>query len=172
VPRKGVIELGRLLTSENDGVKIVLGSHHLRASTPEFTFISKLVDGKFPDYERVLPKGGSKLVYGSRTSLKEAFARTSILSNEKYRGIRLVLSENNLQLLANNPEQEEAEESVLVDYHGEGLEIGFNVSYLVDVLSVLDADTVKITLADSNSSALIESAENGDSMYVVMPMRL
>ena len=172
VPRKGVIELARLLANENDSVKIVLGSHHVRASTPEFTFISKLVDGKFPDYERVLPKGGSKLVYGSRTLLKEAFARTSILSNEKYRGIRLILSENNLQLLANNPEQEEAEESVMVDYHGDGLEIGFNVSYLVDVLSVLSCETVKITLADANSSALIESAENGDSMYVVMPMRL
>ena len=107
-----------------------------------------------------------------RSELRQAFVRTAILSNEKYRGIRLVLSDQTLQILANNPEQEEAEEVVPVDYAGDSLEVGFNVSYLLDVLSVLDGDTVKLSLSDPNSSALLEEAEDGDSLYVVMPMRL
>ena len=111
-------------------------------------------------------------IFGSRDELRQAFSRTSILSNEKYRGVRLLLSNETLQIVANNPEQEEAEEIVSVDYQGEPLEIGFNVSYLLDVLGVLTGDTVKLSLADANSSALLEESEDGDSMYVVMPMRL
>jgi len=172
LPRKGVLELGRLLQNEEEGVSLLIGSNHLRARTAEFTFTSKLVDGKFPDYDRVLPRGTNKQVYGSRQELKQSLARTAILSNEKYRGVRLVLSDGSLQILANNPEQEEAEEMVEVDYQGDGLEIGFNVSYLIDVLGVLKGDTVKISLSDSNSSALLEESEGGDSLYVVMPMRL
>ena len=172
LPRKGVIELSRLLTDGDAEVELVLGSNHLRATTPEFTFTSKLVDGKFPDYERVLPKGGDKVVLGNRSDLKQAFARTAILSNEKYRGVRLILETNQLTIVANNPEQEEAEDQVSVDYTGEELEVGFNVSYLQDVTNVLDTEQIKITLADSNSSALLEEPENSDSAYVVMPMRL
>jgi DNA polymerase-3 subunit beta len=172
LPRKGVIELARLLMNENDDVQIVIGSNHIRATTTEFTFTSKLVDGKFPDYDRVLPKTTTKAVFGSREELKQAFSRTAILSNEKYRGVRLLLTDNSVQIIANNPEQEEAEENVTVDYHGDSLEIGFNVSYLLDVMSVLSGDTVKLSLSDSNSSALLEESEQGDSMYVVMPMRL
>ncbi|MFA7554926.1 MAG: DNA polymerase III subunit beta [Spongiibacteraceae bacterium] len=172
LPRKGVIELARLLMNENDDVRIVIGSNHIRATTTEFTFTSKLVDGKFPDYDRVLPKSSTKTVFGSRDDLRHAFSRTAILSNEKYRGVRLLLSENSIQIVANNPEQEEAEEIVSVDYQGESLEIGFNVSYLLDVLGVLSGETVKLSLSDSNSSVLLEESEKGDSMYVVMPMRL
>lgn len=172
LPRKGVLELGRLLLSENENVKIVIGSNHLRATTAEYTFTSKLVDGKFPDYDRVLPKSSTKAIFGSRDELRQAFSRTAILSNEKYRGVRLMLSEGSLQILANNPEQEEAEETVTVDYQGESLEIGFNVSYLLDVLGVLSGESVKISLSDANSSALLEESEESDSMYVVMPMRL
>lgn len=172
LPRKGVIELGRLLLSENDDVKVVIGANHIRATTEEFTFTSKLVDGKFPDYERVLPKASTKTVFGSRDDLRQAFSRAAILSNEKYRGVRLQLSDGNLEIVANNPEQEEAEETVSVEYSGESLEIGFNVSYLLDVLGVLSSDTVKLSLSDANSSALLEEAESGDSVYVVMPMRL
>ena len=150
----------------------MLGSNHLRATTRYYTFTSKLVDGKFPEYQRVLPKSSDKIVNGSRTELKQAFTRTAILSNEKYRGVRLVLSDNTLQILANNPEQEEAEEVVSVEYQGDALEVGFNVSYLLDVLSVLDGDTVRLSLSDPNSSALLEESEDGDSLYVVMPMRL
>ncbi len=172
LPRKGVIELSRLLTDNEDEVELVLGSNHLRATTADYTFTSKLVDGKFPDYERVLPKGGDKIVVGNRSDLKQAFARTAILSNEKYRGVRLILDEGQLTLVANNPEQEEAEDQVNVDYSGSNLEVGFNVSYLQDVTNVLDTESIKITLSDSNSSALIEEPENSDSAYVVMPMRL
>ncbi len=172
VPRKGILELARLLTEQDAEVRIVLGQHHVRATTGEFTFTSKLVDGKFPDYERVLPRGGDKLVVGDRQVLREAFSRTAILSNEKYRGIRLQLASGLLKIQANNPEQEEAEEEVVVNYEGGNLEIGFNVSYLLDVLGVMTAEQVRLTLSDSNSSALVQEADNDDSAYVVMPMRL
>ncbi len=172
LPRKGVTELARLLQAEDEEIKVVIGSNHLRATMSDYTFTSKLVDGKFPEYSRVLPKSSDKIVVGSRDELRQAFARTAILSNEKYRGIRLVLSDESLQILANNPEQEEAEEVVSVDYAGDSLEVGFNVSYLLDVLSVISGDTVKLSLSDPNSSALLEEAEDGDSLYVVMPMRL
>ncbi len=172
LPRKGVLELQRLLSDEDAEIKITLGTNHLRATVDDFTFTSKLVDGKFPDYDRVLPKGGSKEVVAEREELRQAFSRTAILSNEKYRGVRVQLDDGALTMMANNPEQEEAEEQVIVNYSGESLEIGFNVSYLVDVLAVLSGDNIKITLSDSNSSALLEETEQGDSVYVVMPMRL
>lgn len=175
VPRKGILELARLL--EGDGsVTLIVGSNHIRAATDQFTFTSKLVDGKFPEYERVLPKSPDKAVSGDRSELRQAFARTAILSNEKYRGVRLSLSDGSLEITANNPEQEQAEESVPVDYSGDSLEVGFNVSYLLDVMGVLSGSTVRMSLSDSASSALIEEGEavNGEAeaLYVVMPMRL
>ncbi|NRB37344.1 MAG: DNA polymerase III subunit beta [Pseudomonadales bacterium] len=172
VPRKGILELARSLINEDANVQVVFGHNHLRATTESFTFITKLVDGKFPDYQRVLPRGGNKTILGSRLGLREGFNRAAILSNEKYRGVRLMLSDDTLTIQANNPEQEEAEDSVAVEYSGDSLEIGFNVNYLIDVLSVLSGDTIKLTLADSNSSALLEEASDGDSVYVIMPMRL
>ena len=172
VPRKGILELARLLAEADDLISIVLGTHHIRATTGDFTFTSKLVDGKFPDYERVLPRGGDKVVIADRQALRNAFSRTAILSNEKYRGIRLMLSDSLLKIQANNPEQEEAEEDTVVDYSGSPLEVGFNVSYLLDVMNVLSNEQVQITLADANSSALLQEAESDDSLYVVMPMRL
>lgn len=172
LPRKGVLELSRLLDDSNAQVEIVLSGNHIRVTSSDYTFTSKLVDGKFPEYERVLPRGGNKVIIGSRLELKQAFARTAILSNEKYRGVRLLLSTGALTIVANNPEQEEAEEQVTVDYTGDSLEVGFNVSYLQDVTNVISDDNIKITLSDANSSALLEEPENGDSLYVVMPMRL
>ncbi len=172
LPRKGVIELSRLLINEDQAVQVVIGSNHIRATTSDFTFTSKLVDGKFPDYDRVLPKQSTKAIFGNRDELRQAFSRTAILSNEKYRGVRLSLTDGSLKIVANNPEQEEAEEIVSVDYAGEDLEIGFNVSYLLDVLAVLSGDKVRLSLSDPNSSALLEESEQGDSRYVVMPMRL
>ena len=172
LPRKGVIELSRLLAESDDTVELVLGPNHVRALTAGFTFTSKLVDGKFPDYERVLPKGGDKVVLGDREVFRQAFARTAILSNEKYRGVRFLLESGLLTLVANNPEQEEAEEQMAVDYSGDSLEVGFNVSYLQDVANVLDSNEIKITLSDSNSSALLQEPETDDCAYVVMPMRL
>lgn len=172
VPRKGISELARLLDDNEDSVDIGIGPSHIQVSSEFFTFTSKLVDGKFPEYERVLPRGGDKIVFGPRAELREAFSRAAILSNVKYRGVRLLLNDGLLTITANNPEQEEANEEVVVDYHGEELEIGFNVSYLQDVTNVLESETIKFTLSNSNASALIEEPEGGDSMYVVMPMRM
>jgi DNA polymerase-3 subunit beta len=170
IPRKGIIELSRLL-DENE-VKVAMGSNHIRVTGGDYCFTSKLVDGAYPDYDRVLPKGGDKIVVGDRAELKQAFGRAAILSNEKYRGVRILLSEGSIKMVANNPEQEEAEEEVSVNYSGEDLEIGFNVSYLLDVLSVITGAEVRITLSNSNSSALVEDAADGSAVYVVMPMRL
>lgn len=172
LPRKGIMELTRLLVDEAGEISLTFGQNHIRATVPAFTFTSKLVDGKFPDYNRVLPKGGDKVLTGNCQELRQAFSRASILSNEKYHGVRIVLSNGELKILANNPEQEEAEEVVSVDYQGDSLEIGFNVSYLIDVLSTLNSTNAQITLSDPNSSALLEAEEGSDALYVVMPMRL
>ena len=173
LPRKGVLELAKLLTSDSEvSVTLAFSANHLRAHTENFSFTSKLVDGKFPDYTRVIPKNGTNVLIANRQELRQVFARTAILSNEKYRGVRLMLNTDLLQVFANNPEQEEAEESVGVNYRGASLEMGFNVSYLQDVMSVISTDDVKMTLSDANSSALLEEPEGGDAVYVVMPMRL
>ncbi|HBF46255.1 MAG TPA: DNA polymerase III subunit beta, partial [Shewanella frigidimarina] len=153
-------------------ITIAIGDNAIRAITSSAVFTSKLVDGRFPDYRRVLPKGGNKVVIASRNQLKQALTRASILSNEKFRGVRIQLETGLLKITANNPEQEEAEEIIDVEYDSDNLEIGFNVSYLLDVLNNLASDEVRITLIDGNSSALIENHKEEDSMYVVMPMRL
>ncbi|WP_017444097.1 DNA polymerase III subunit beta [Gayadomonas joobiniege] len=172
IPRKGVTEISRLIEDNDDNIYISLGSNHIRVSSSSFTFTSKLVDGRFPDYRRVLPKGGDKEIIADKSVLKQAFARAAILSNEKFRGVRLNLSNNQLMITATNPEQELAEEMVEVNYQGEELEIGFNVAYILDVLNALESDQVKITLGDSNSSGLIEDNNDESAVYVVMPMRL
>ncbi|MBR9728860.1 DNA polymerase III subunit beta [Shewanella intestini] len=172
VPRKGVIEMSRLLDTDDADITISIGDSAIRATTHAAVFTSKLVDGRFPDYRRVLPKGGDKIVVASRNHFKQALTRASILSNEKFRGVRIQLEPGLLRITANNPEQEEAEEIIDVEYDSENLEIGFNVSYLLDVLNNLASDDVRITLIDGNSSALIENHKEEDSMYVVMPMRL
>ncbi|PWV78894.1 DNA polymerase III subunit beta [Halomonas sp. A11-A] len=172
VPRKGILELVRLLDDGEEPVSLTLGASHIRAHTGDFTFTSKLVDGKFPDYERVVPRGGDKVFIAERAELRQVLSRTAILSNEKYRGVRLHLAEGNLKVMANNPEQEEAEANIAIEYSGPGLEIGFNVGYLIDALNALNEDRVQMTLADPNSSALIEEPGGGDALYVVMPMRL
>lgn len=172
VPRKGVVELSRIL-AEDDTITVVLGNNHVRIQGQDFRFTSKLIDGAYPDYERVLPKGGSKFLTGDREVLRHAFARAAILSNEKYRGVRLQVDRELLRITANNPEQEEAEEEVAINFEGEGeLEIGFNVNYLLDALNVLKGQTVRMALTDANSSALLESPESSGALYVVMPMRL
>ncbi|QQX80307.1 DNA polymerase III subunit beta [Shewanella sp. KX20019] len=172
VPRKGVLELMRSFEGDDLDVTIAIGDNAIRATTATATFTSKLVDGRFPDYRRVLPKGGDKIVIASRLQLKQALLRASILSNEKFRGVRVQLENNLLKITANNPEQEEAEEILDVEYENSPLEIGFNVSYLLDVLNNLPSDDVRITLIDGNSSALIDNHVEQNSMYVVMPMRL
>jgi DNA polymerase-3 subunit beta len=173
VPRKGVIELSRMLEHEDQLVELHIGSNNLRACIQNFTFTSKLVDGRFPDYRRVLPANSDKALVSGREELKQAFSRAAILSNEKFRGVRLQLQSGSLKITANNPEQEEAEEILDVNYQAEDLEIGFNVVYVLDVLNALKCEQVRVNMSNSNSSALIEDAEQtGKAMYVVMPMRL
>ncbi len=172
VPRKAVLELSRLLDEEDEAIRIQLGLNHLRVTKGPFTLTTKLVDGQFPDYDKVVPKDASRTLVGDRDTLRQGFQRASILSNEKYRGVRLAIASDQLTIQANNPEQEEAEEVVPVEFNGSDLEIGFNVSYLLDVLSVMSAAGVKLSVSDANSSALLESATSDDALYVVMPMRL
>jgi DNA polymerase-3 subunit beta len=172
VPRKGIQELQRLLEDTEQPVRVEIGSNHVRVHSDDVCFTSKLVDGRFPDYERVLPKGGDKHVLANRELFRQALSRTSILSNEKYRGIRLSLEQNNIKIQAHNPEQEEADEEFEVGYQGAGLEIGFNVTYLLDVLATVRSDEVELTLSDSNSSCLIRQPGTEQYRYVVMPMRL
>lgn len=172
VPRKAIIEVGRLLEDSDEVIEVQIGGSHLRATTADFTFTTKLVDGKFPDYERVIPRGGDKELVGDRQLLKSIFSRAAILSNEKYRGVRMAISTGNLVVKANNPEQEEAEVAVEVDYTGPDLEVGFNVSYLLDVLNTVGGEQVRFVLSDANSSALLTDFDDDSAAYVVMPMRL
>lgn len=170
VPRKGVLELQRLLGESND-VTLAIGSNHIRVTVDDIVLVSKLIDGRFPEYERVIPATGNEMV-ADRHMLRDALQRTAILSNEKYRGIRLELSKGKLAMQAHNPEQEEAEEEVEVDYSGEPIEIGFNVNYLLDALGAIESETVVVSVVDANSSCLIRAPDTEDCRYVVMPMRL
>ena len=172
LPRKAVLELGRLLDESEQKVDVEISSNHIRLKLGDTSFTSKLIDGKFPDYQRVIPKNIDKTVLADRDELKQALQRTSILSNEKYRGIRFQFTDGLLQLLAHNPEQEEAEEEMEIDYQGEELTIGFNVGYLIEVLNVIGSESVKLSLSDANSSCLIKDTNSDDNRYVIMPMRL
>ena len=172
IPRKGIMELAKLLNSSDSPVKLTLSQNHIKLETDELSFISKLIDGKFPDYNRVIPADSNKLMSVSRSLLKQSMNRISILSNEKYRGIRLTLTSGNLAIQANNPDQEEAEEELAVNYDESEVQIGFNVTYIIDVLNVLTSEDVQIKLKDSNSSCIMSDANDPTSLYVVMPMRL
>ncbi len=172
VPRKGVQELQRLLEDRDTDVQMEIGSNHIRITTDELRFTSKLIDGRFPDYQRVIPKNADKRLLVARDQLRQALTRTSILSNEKYRGIRMDVSKNNIKIQAHNPEQEEAVEELDAQYQDENLVVGFNVTYVLDVLNVLASSDVEIFLNDANSSALIHQPGAEDCRYVVMPMRL
>jgi DNA polymerase-3 subunit beta len=174
VPRKGISELLRLLGGGEEEVRIDVGSNAIRITLPEVRLTSKLIDGKFPDYRRVVPteEASDKQVVVDRELLRQALARAAILSNDKYRAIRLTLEPNRLRVVANNPEQEEAEDEVEVNYAGESLEIGFNVSYLIDALAALPGEEAMLHLGDASSSCLITPKGEGDCQYVVMPMRL
>lgn len=171
VPRKGVLELQRLLGSEGV-VTLTIGSNHIRAQIGDIRFTSKLIDGRFPEYSRVIPANPPRLVQADKDVLRSALQRTAILSNEKYRGIRLAMKGNSMTLQAHNPEQEEAEEEIEVQYDGDDLEVGFNVNYLLDAIAAIEGSEVEIGLMDANSSCLIRAPDNSSSRYVVMPMRL
>lgn len=171
VPRKGVLELQRLLAGSGE-VSVAIGTNHIRVSGGEVQFTSKLIDGRFPEYERVIPEPTGNVLAASRDLLRQALQRAAILANEKYRGIRLELVKDRLKIQANNPDQEEAQDEVEVAYGGDAMEIGFNVNYLLDALAAIDGDDVEVGFTDSNSSCLIRNPGDDEARYVVMPMRL
>ncbi len=175
VPRKSILELARLLNSEDEYVELQLGEKHIRALSNSFTFTSKLIDGSFPNYASVIPKdslgSARNSIIANREALKAGLQRASILCSEKHsKGIKLLLSSNQIKLIASNTEQEKAEETIPINYNGSEISIGFNVSYLLDVLAVLSSDNVEIKTTDTNSSVTIEGNEEADLLHVVMPM--
>lgn len=172
LPRKTVIELIKLLEDNDEEVTIEVATGQVNFSFGEISLISKVIDGKFPDYDRVIPVGHGNTFTANRIAVLTAMQRASILSNEKYRGIRMVLSENNLKLISTNTEQEEAEEELEIDYNQESLDIGFNVTYLIDVLNNTQQENINFSFADANSSCLITIPEDDEYKYVVMPMRI
>lgn len=172
VPRKGVHELQRLLEGGERAIDLEIGRSHIRVKRDDVTFTSKLIDGKFPEYEAVIPIGADQQVTVDRETLRAALQRVAILSNEKYRGVRVDISPNLLRIQSNNPDQEEAQEDIEVDTTVESLSIGFNVNYLQDALGALRDEQVVLSMRDANSSALVQEASNGRSRHVVMPLRL
>ena len=172
LPRKAVIELTKQLNESEDPVTIELLKNQIRFTFSNVVLVSKLVDGKFPDYNRVIPSGHEKQIEVNRILLLQTLQRASILSNEKFRGVRLILTTGNLRIVCSNNEQEEAQEELEVNYKGEALDIGFNISYLLDVLNNLTCETVQCSFGDANSSALITIPNNDNFKYVVMPMRI
>lgn len=172
VPRKGVQELQRLLEGGDRSLELEMARSHIRVKRDDVTFTSKLIDGRFPDYEAVIPIGADREVRVEREVLRAALQRAAILSNEKYRGVRLEVSPGQLKINAHNPEQEEAQEEIEADTKVNDLAVGFNVNYLLDALSALRDEHVVIMLRDANSSALVREASSEKSRHVVMPLRL
>lgn len=172
IPRKGVSELQRLLSDSEDPVKVILGNNHIQCQLENQRFTSKLIDGRFPDYKRVMPSDEGNTVTIDRDVLKQALVRASILSNEKYRGIRFILDQDLLKLQAQNPDQEEADVELEINYSGDSLEVGFNVNYMLDVLNTSSKEIVQGVIKDANSSFLLTFPEEPQAKYVIMPMRL
>lgn len=172
IPRKGVLELQGLFESGEGNVELEFCRNHLRVRRNDVVFTSKLIDGRFPDYEAVIPIGADKEVRISREALRGALQRAAILSNEKYRGVKLEVSPNKLRIVAHNPEQEEAVEELEAKTVSNDLSVGFNVNYLLDALNVLRSDEVLLCLRDSNSSCLLRAPDSEQSRHVIMPLRL
>jgi len=172
LPRKTVLELGKLLADSEEPVTLDILANQVRFRFGNVELVSKVVDGKFPDYNRVIPSGYTKLLELDRLELLSALQRAAILSNEKFRGVRVVLSDGELKIICTNAEQEEAEEVLEVPYKGDSLDIGFNITYLLDVLQNLDSERVRLGFGDANSSALVSMPDRDDYKYVVMPMRI
>jgi len=172
LPRKAILELAKLLGDTEESVNVRVLENQVAFSFGSISFVSKVVDGKFPDYNKVIPTGYAKRITLERDALQQALQRAAILSNEKFRGVRWVLTSDSLRIICTNSDQEEAEEQLEVDYSGDALDIGFNVSCLLDVLANLQCKQVECALGDSNSSMLMSIPGQADFKYVVMPMRI
>lgn len=172
VPRKGVLELARLLSNDESKVSLALGRSHVRLQKGSMRLTSKLIDGRFPDYEAVIPVGNDKIVDVDRVQLRSALQRAAILSNEKYRGVRLELEPGKIKIIAHNPQQEEAVDEVEAEHGVSDLSMGFNVTYLLDALQSLESARVHLALRDPNSSCLLTAADNPKHRHVIMPLKL
>jgi len=172
VPRKGVLELSRMLSDSDELVELALGKNHVRLVKGSMIFTSKLIDGRFPDYQAVIPKGTDRHIIIHRENFILALQRAAILSNEKYRGVRLEASSNSVKIIAHNPQHEEAVEELEAELNFDQIAIGFNVTYLLDALNAIGADSVVMALKDANSSCLISSEAGGKDKHVVMPLKL
>lgn len=172
VPRKGITELSRLMADLETSVDVCVNRNHIRVGLPDMTFTSKLVDGKFPDYDRVIPKQNNVEAVIDKDNLRKSLSRVMVLSNEKYRGVRLSFAKGTLAMQTNNPEQEEALEEISIDFDSTELEIGFNITYLLDILNNVAGTSVIFYLLDSSGSALVQDKDDSSALYVVMPMRL
>ena len=172
LPRKTVLEMQRLLSDKEGAIQMQFAGNQAKFSFEGMEFVTKLVEGKFPDYNRVIPKNHKNIITLGRVPLLACLQRTAILTSEKFKGVRLNIEPGTLRVASNNAEQEEAVDELDIDYGGESIEIGFNVTYLIDALANMDQDMVKIELADSNSSALLTIPDNAAFKYVVMPMRI
>lgn len=171
MPRKAVAELCKLLGDTNESVEIEFSNQQVKVAFSGINLTSKVIDGKFPDYERVIPKYSNHLSM-NRVLIQQALQRAAILSNEKFRGVRFVLTEKNLSIISSNSEHEEAQEEIETDYHGEAIDIGFNVNYLMDGLNNISSEVAIFSFGDPNSSILITTPDNQEFRYVVMPMRI
>jgi len=172
IPRKTVVELTKFLNACDEEIKIGIGKNHIFVKDCSNTMLSKLIDGRYPDYERVIPKDVDKTAILNKENLKNSLMRTAILSNEKYRGIRMKFSSGLVTISANNPEQEEAYDEIEANYAGDDIEIGFNVSYLLDAINAITSENLRFIFKDANSSCIIQNEEDEYPIYVVMPMRL
>lgn len=172
IPRKTVMELSKLLNDTEEPVELRIGANQVTITLPGTELVTKVVDGKFPDYQRVIPVNQQRHLKANRQSVTQALQRAAILSNEKFRGVRLVMSENTLGIVCNNNEQEEAADEIEVSYNGDPLDVGFNVTYLLDGLGAVNSDEITLSLGDANSSMLLTSEGEAGYKYVVMPMRI
>ena len=172
IPRKGVQELVRLVGETESEMEIVMSKNHIRVVLDGLVFTSKLIDGKYPDYNRVIPEISANPVFAQRELLKKSLSRASILSSDKYRGVKIALEQDKLKSLVHNPEQEQAEDEIDVDYSGENLEVGFNVSYLLDAVSIVQTDKVRLSVSSPKSGCLVLPEEGEDCKYIVMPLLL
>ena len=170
VPRKSINEIGKLVGDESENVVIQLGQTSIAANVSGTTFVSKLIEGKFPDYEQVIPSGESSLLVVDRKMFSESLSRVSVLSSEKYKGVKFLTKENSLNISANNPEKEQGEENLACEYKGEEIDIAFNVNYLQEILSTINSDKIEISFFGSDKSCLITNPASDDLKYVVMPL--
>lgn len=173
IPRKAVLEISKFLDAESDNpVQIKLNAGHISVQADNFIFVSKLIDGRFPDYEKVIPQNLSKQISLDRVSIIDVLSRAAILSNEKFRGVSLLLENNSLKVSSNNPDQEHASDEMEVAYEGEQIEVAFNVSYLLEALKSCDSEQVILSLEDSKTSCTFQATDSKETLYLIMPMRL